>query len=120
VVAAGCSGGRTHETIRLKTLYVLFFIHLSSRRVVLAGVTANPDAAWVTQQGRNVAMDLNDQGLAVRIVLRDHDAKFTRSFDDVFGSQGGAAAAGDGAGQAPTSSPSTPPVRSAPTAQHRH
>jgi putative transposase len=62
----------TVETIRLKTLYVLFFIHLSSRRVVLAGVTANPDAAWVTQQGRNVAMDLNDQGLAVRIVLRDH------------------------------------------------
>ncbi len=60
------------ETIRLKTLHVLFFIHLSSRRVVLAGVTANPDAAWVTQQGRNVAMDLNDQGLAVRIVLRDH------------------------------------------------
>jgi putative transposase len=30
------------ETIRLKTLYVLFFIHLSSRRVVLAGVTATP------------------------------------------------------------------------------
>jgi putative transposase len=29
----------TVETIRLKTLYVLFFIHLSSRRVVLAGVT---------------------------------------------------------------------------------
>src|SRR6266567_4348188 len=79
----------TVETIRLKTLYVLFFIHLSSRRVVLAGVTANPDAAWVTQQGRNVAMDLNDQSLAVRIVLRDHDAKFTRSFDDVFCSQGG-------------------------------
>jgi len=68
---------------------VLFFIHLSSRRVVLAGVTANPDAAWVTQQERNVAMDLNDQSLAVRIVLRDHDAKFTRSFDDVFGSEGG-------------------------------
>jgi hypothetical protein len=45
----------TVETIRLKTLYVLFFIHLSSRRVVLAGITANPDAAWVTQQGRNVA-----------------------------------------------------------------
>jgi len=32
----------TVETIRLKTLYVLFFIQLSSRRVVLAGVTANP------------------------------------------------------------------------------
>ncbi len=78
----------TVETIRLKTLFVLFFIHLSGRQVVLAGVTANPDSAWVTQQARNVAMDLNDQDLAVRILLRDHDAKFTRPFDDVFGSEG--------------------------------
>jgi putative transposase len=35
----------TVETIRLKTLYVLFFIHLSTRRVVLAGVTATPHSA---------------------------------------------------------------------------
>jgi len=76
------------ETIRLKTLYVLFFIHLSSRRVVLAGVTANPDSAWVTQQARNVAMDLNDQGLAARFLLRDHDAKFTGCFDEVFCGEG--------------------------------
>jgi putative transposase len=79
----------TVETIRLKTLYVLFFIHLSTRRVVLAGVTANPDTAWVTQQARNAAMDLNDRGVSVRFLLRDHDAKFSRAFDDVFGSEGG-------------------------------
>jgi putative transposase len=78
----------TVETIRLKTLYVLFFIHLSSRRVIAAGVTANPDSVWVTQQARNVVMDLNDQALAVRILLRDHDAKFTGSFDEVFCSDG--------------------------------
>jgi putative transposase len=78
----------TVETIRLKTLYVLFFIHLSSRRVVLAGVTAHPDTAWVTQQARNVAMDLNDRGVSIRFLLRDHDAKFARSFDDVFCSEG--------------------------------
>ncbi len=35
-------------------------------------------------------MDLDDQDLAVRILLRDHDAKFTRSFDDVFGRHVGA------------------------------
>jgi len=77
------------ETIRLKTLYVLFFIHLSTRRVVLAGVTANPDSAWVTQQARNATIDLDDRGVSIRFLLRDHDAKFTRSFDDVFCSQGG-------------------------------
>ena len=77
------------ETIRLQTLYVLVFIQLSTRRVVAAGVTAHPDTAWVTQQARNAAMDLDDRGVAVRFLLRDHDAKFTRGFDDVFSSEGG-------------------------------
>jgi putative transposase len=79
----------TVETIRLKTLYVLFFIHLSTRRVVAAGITAHPDSAWVTQQARNAAMDLDDRGVPSRFLLRDHDAKFTRGFDDVFGSEEG-------------------------------
>ena len=79
----------TVETIRLKTLYVLFFIQLSTRRVVAAGVTAHPDSAWASQQARNVAMDLNDRGVSISFLLRDHDAKFTRSFDDVFRSEGG-------------------------------
>jgi hypothetical protein len=39
----------TVETFWLKTLYVFFFIELGSRRVHLAGITANPDSAWVTQ-----------------------------------------------------------------------
>jgi putative transposase len=79
----------TVETIRLKTLHVLFFIQLSTRRVVAAGVTAHPDSAWVTQQARNAAIDLHDRGVSARFLLRDHDAKFTRSFDDVFRSEGG-------------------------------
>jgi putative transposase len=67
----------TVETIRLQTLYVLFFIQVSTRRVLVAGVTANPSSAWVTQQARNVAMDLDDQMRPIRFLLRDHDAKFT-------------------------------------------
>jgi putative transposase len=54
----------------------------------LAGVTANPDSAWVTQHARNAAMDLNDRGVSVRMLLHDHDAEFTRSFDEVFCSEG--------------------------------
>src|SRR3990172_4696227 len=50
----------TVETLRLKTLYVLFFIELSTRRVHVAGVTAHPDSAWVTQQARNLAIGNKD------------------------------------------------------------
>jgi putative transposase len=47
---------------------------------VVAGVTARPDFSRVTQQARNATMNLNDQDLAVRFLLCDHDAKFTRPF----------------------------------------
>jgi putative transposase len=78
----------TVETIRLQTLYVLFFIEVSTRRVIVAGVTTRPCSAWVTQQARNVAMDLEDRGRSVKFLLRDHDAKFTGRFDEVFCSDG--------------------------------
>jgi putative transposase len=67
-----------------QTLYVLFFIQLSTRRVVLAGVTATPHSAWVTQQARNAAMDLHDRGSSTKFLLRDHDTKFTGGLDEVF------------------------------------
>jgi len=44
------------ETVRLRTLYVLFAIHVRSRRVHILGVIRNPDSAGVTQQARNLAV----------------------------------------------------------------
>jgi putative transposase len=54
----------TVETLRLRRLYVLFFIELGSRRVHLAGITTRPKGAWVTQQARNLTMttDLSAPG----------------------------------------------------------
>jgi transposase InsO family protein len=66
----------------------LFFIELATRRVHLAGITANPDGRWVTQQARNLLMRLEDEGVQARFVIRDRDSKFTRDFDEVFRSQG--------------------------------
>ena len=51
------------------------------------GRDANPDGAWVTQQARNLLLVLGEQGRRVRFLLRDRDAKFSRSFDDVFCSE---------------------------------
>jgi len=67
---------------------VLFFVELDTRRVHLAGVTANPNGAWVTQQARNLLLVLGEQGRRVRYVLRDRDAKFCRAFDDLFRAEG--------------------------------
>ena len=67
---------------------MLFFIDLERRKVFLAGVTANPIGAWVTQQARNLAITLEDQGRAVRFLVRDRDAKFVGPFDEVMRSIG--------------------------------
>jgi hypothetical protein len=71
----------TVETVWLKTLYVLFFIELGSRRVHLRGCTANPDATWVTQQARNLAREWSVVEGPVRFLVRDRDSKFPRAFD---------------------------------------
>ena len=76
----------TVETVWQRTLYVLFWIEHGSRRVHLAGVTANPDCAWMTQQARNLAID--ERLGNVRFLIHDRDAKFCGPFDAIARSEG--------------------------------
>jgi putative transposase len=76
----------TVESVLLRRYYILFFIAHASRRVWLAGCSTNPTGAWVTQQARNLGLDLADHG--TRLLIRDRDSKYSGAFDEVFRSAG--------------------------------
>ena len=64
----------------LVTFYVLFFIHLESRRVEVAGMTPHPNESWMKQIARNVTMD--EWGFLdnCKYLTHDRDTKFCQSF----------------------------------------
>lgn len=76
----------TVDTVFLRRLYVLFFIEIGSRKVHLGGVTSNPNAAWVTQQARNLVGRWS--AFPFRFLIRDRDSKYTWAFDEAFRSEG--------------------------------
>ena len=78
----------TVDSVWLRQLYVLFFIELATRRVHFAGCTAHPNAEWVTQQARQVSWTFSNRAESIHFLIRDHDRKFTSSFDEVFQSGG--------------------------------
>ena len=47
-------------------------------------MTTKPLTDWVTQQARNISMELAERVSAVKFLIRDRDTKFTASFDAVF------------------------------------
>ena len=78
----------TVETVGLTRLYVLFFVELDRRQVHLAGITAHPTGAWLSQAARNLLMELGERADEFRYLIRDRDAKFVAAFDAVFTATG--------------------------------
>jgi hypothetical protein len=76
------------ETVLLKRLYVLVFIEYGTRRLLLAGVTANPTGTWAVQQVRNLVMDLGERIAGLRFLIHDRDPLFTSAFREIFDTEG--------------------------------
>src|SRR3981081_2266300 len=79
----------TAEVLTLRglvTYYVLFFIHLESRRVDIAGITVHPDERWMQQIARNVTMEGCGALRDCRYLVHDRDTKYTQSFRAIISS----------------------------------
>jgi hypothetical protein len=77
----------TVDSTTMRRFYVLFFMELERRRVWLAGVTEHPRADWVTQCARNLSIALEGSS-KMKFLVRDRDARFVESFDEVFRGDG--------------------------------
>lgn len=70
--------------------YVLFFIHIHTRRVHVAGITPNPDGPWMAQQARNMSMIFDEEPEEHKPthIIRDRDSKFTKQFCSILEDDG--------------------------------
>src|SRR5438874_5899160 len=72
----------------LVTYYVLFFIHLGSRKVHVAGVTPHPNAAWMMQVARNVTMEEWGFLAPGQYLIHDRDGKYCPAFQSLIDAAG--------------------------------
>ena len=72
----------------LVTYYVLFFMHLGSRQVHVAGVTPHPNAQWMMQMARNVTMEEWGFLSAGQYLIHDRDGKYCPAFQRIIDAAG--------------------------------
>src|SRR5215471_2620416 len=72
----------------LVTYYVLFFLHLGSRRVHIAGVTPHPNEAWMVQVARHVTMEEWGFLAPGQYLIHDRDGKYCPAFQHIIDDAG--------------------------------
>ena len=67
----------------LMTYYILFFLHLGSRRVHIASVTPYPNESWMTQIARNETMATWGFLQPGQYLIHDRDGKYCPAFQRI-------------------------------------
>src|ERR671935_570857 len=72
----------------LVTYYVLFFLHLDTRKVHVAGVTPHPHTAWMVQVARNITMEEWGFLTPGQYLIHDRDTKYCPAFQQIIDEAG--------------------------------
>jgi putative transposase len=72
----------------LVTYYVLFFLHLGSREIHVAGITPHPNEAWMVQVAGNVTMEAWEFLAPGQYLIHDRDTKFCTAFQHLIDDAG--------------------------------
>jgi transposase InsO family protein len=72
----------------LVTHYVFFVIHHATRAVHIAGITTNPDSAFMAQVARNLTDGFDGFLRNHKHLILDNDALFTTQFENILSNAG--------------------------------
>lgn len=64
-----------------KTFHVLFFIHVYTRKVHIAGFTKHPTKQWVSKKVKTMSFLFDDD--KKKLLIRDRDNKYPKEFDEL-------------------------------------
>lgn len=65
----------------IREVFVIAFLNVKTRQVILSPATLHPNEEWVVAQADSFVNQAREKSLPVRYVQRDRDTKFTKSFD---------------------------------------
>jgi putative transposase len=64
----------------IRDAFVLVFIHLKTRQVIVSPATMHPNETWIVQQADAFVAEARRRGLRVRCVQHDRDSKLSAAF----------------------------------------
>jgi putative transposase len=72
----------------LVTYYILFFVHLDSRKVYVAGITPHPNEQWMMQMARNVTIEAWGFLASGQYLIHDRDGKYCPTLQQIIDAAG--------------------------------